>query len=96
MKLRNATLKDFPKGKLVILKEDLIVYKKVQGAIVELIIPKGAKAVRPSDSKYCNKIRGDIALVTAIYPFRNFEYESLECTKLEYKNFMHNFIGQTL
>lgn len=95
MKLRNATLKDFPKGELVVLKEDLIVYKKVYGAIVELIIPKGAKAVRASLYNCQNKIRSDVAIVTAIYPYLKYSnyYKSLENVTRGFINLMGSHLG---
>lgn len=76
MKTVNHTLKitKADKGKFHTLKKDVLVYKTVSGAIVQLLLPKGTKISVPRDynqnGKYIRrKLRADQAVVMAIIPF---------------------------
>lgn len=50
-----------------VLDYDIIVYKKLRGAIAQLVIPAGTKIVRPHGSK--QKMRAEKAVVLMVIPF---------------------------
>lgn len=73
-----------------VLKRDVLVYKKLGGAVCQLYLPKGTRVMKSaykSIGKSKNKLRCDGAIVVMIVPIDSFGYYNSVYKKLDRKTY---------